>query len=141
MTIRQVLATTFVVTASLLPMALIAVEASAAQAKGKRVAVGKTKQGRTARLAVWAKQLKVVNFAAELKCRDGSTLVDKESGFQATPLRRGGRFSDKQYGSTDTVRFRGRVGAKWVRGTLRVTDTWDKVRCDSGWVKFSAKLK
>lgn len=144
MTIRRVLAATLVVATSALPLALVAAETPTALAKGKaqtKKAVGHTKQGRKVQMRVGGLSLKMLSFTASLKCRDGSVLIDKESGFQVTPLKKGGRFDDSQYGSTDTVRFRGRVTRKWVRGKLRVRDKWGKVKCDSKWVKFSAKVK
>ena len=146
MTIRRVFAAALVVATSALPAALLSAETPAALAKGKgqankRVAVGHTAQGRTVRVRVGSQSLKVLHFSAKLKCRDGSVLVDKESGFQLTPLKHGGHFDDRQFGSTDTVRFRGHVAGNWVRGRARVSDRWGKVRCDSKWFKFSAKAK
>jgi hypothetical protein len=141
MTIRRMLAATLVAATSALPAALVAADAPAALAKGKtRSAVGHTKQGRKVRIRVGGSSLRMLHFTAKLKCRDGSLLIDKESGFQETPLKRGSRFDDVQYGSSDTVRFRGKVTSTWVRGRLRVQDRWGKVKCDSKWVKFSAKV-
>ena len=146
MTIRRVLAATLAVATFALPISLVAAESPAALAKGKqkaktKKAVGKTKQGRKIRLRVGGLSLKLLNFSAKLKCRDGSILIDKESGFEVTGLEKGGRFKDRQYGSTDTVSFRGKVTGNRVRGKLRVQDKWKKVKCDSKWVKFSAKVK
>jgi hypothetical protein len=48
-------------------------------------------------------------------------------------------FRDTQFGRTDTVRFRGRMTRKAVRGRIRVIDKPRKgVRCQSRWVKFRA---
>lgn len=147
MTIKRVLAATLAAATFALPISLVAADAPAlAKSKNKngaltKTAVGKTKQGRKIRIRVGGLSMKLVNFTAKLKCRDGSILVDKESGFEVTGLKKGGRFNDRQYGSTDSVLFRGKVTKKWVRGKLRVQDKWGKVKCDSKWVKFSAKVK
>lgn len=146
MTIRRMFAATLVVATSALPAALLGAEAPAAAAKGKTfvkqgVAAGKTSQGRAIRIRSQGWSIKVLHFSAKLECRDGSVLVDKESGFEVTPLYGGGHFSDSQFGATDTVRLRGRAHGDRVQGRLRVTDSWGKVRCDSKWLKFSAKVK
>lgn len=101
---------------------------------------GKTAQHRKVTLKVSAKQVKLMNFSIELKCRDGSILVDAESGFEPSALR-GGKFKDTQFGSTDTVRFAGKVKGTKATGTLKVTDKVGKVRCTSPNVKFTARSK
>lgn len=98
---------------------------------------GKTTQHRKLALKVGTRQVTLRSFTIELKCRDGSTLIDAESGFEPSALR-GGRFKDVQVGSTDTVRFAGRVKGRKATGTLKVTDKFGKVRCASPKVKFTA---
>jgi hypothetical protein len=97
---------------------------------------GKTAQHRNIKLKVSAGQVKLLNFSIELKCRDGSVLVDTESGFQATKLS-GGKFSDSQVGSTDTVTYSGKVSGSKATGTVKVTDKLGKVKCNSPKVKFT----
>jgi len=122
----------------LLVLGLVGVQVSMASAATYK---GKTAQKRTIRIAGNAKSIKVKRFKVELKCRNGTILVDDESGFLSTKLRKGGKFKDRQYGSTDTVWFRGKRRGKRVSGKLRVTDKLGSgVRCNSGWVKFNAKL-
>lgn len=99
---------------------------------------GRTSQGRTIKFRNQGRKLVLLHFAVRLRCRDGSVLTDLESGFQPTRLSHGGRFSDVQYGSTDTVRFRGRVAGGGARGRIRVADKLGHAKCDSRWVKFSA---
>jgi hypothetical protein len=109
----------------------------------KRVYKGKTKQKRVVRLSARGNSMKLRHFTAKLKCKDGSVLIDKESGFQRTRLRDGGRFHDVQVGSTDEVFFKGRVRHNAVHGKIRVTDRLHKhgVRCRSSWIKFSAEKR
>ena len=101
---------------------------------------GKTAQKRAVRLKVSATQVKLMNFTIELKCGDGSSLVDVESDFEPSALR-GGKFKDVQFGSTDTVRFSGKVAGSKATGTLKVTDKVGKVSCHSPTVKFTAHRK
>jgi hypothetical protein len=117
--------------------------AAFAGAAPKRVYKGKTKQRRVVRLTTRGNTLKLRHFTARLKCRDGSVLIDQESGFQRTRLRDGGRFHDVQVGSTDEVRFKGRVNRGAVRGRIRVTDRLRKhgVRCRSSWIRFNARKR
>ncbi|HYC82568.1 MAG TPA: hypothetical protein VEB65_12320 [Solirubrobacterales bacterium] len=113
----------------------------AAAAAGEGSAKGRTAQGRVVRLQVEGKQLRMKHFTAELRCRDGSELIVQESGFVPTTVTTGGSFSDKQFGSTDTVRFKGTVGNKAVKGKIRVNDRWGKVRCNSRWISFNARFR
>jgi hypothetical protein len=128
------------VVAACLACSLITTEAAApAVAAPKRVFKGKTAQKRKVRLAVGRNSMKMLRFTIDLQCRNGTTLVVDESGFQPTPLR-GRRFRDVQFGRTDTVFFRGRVTARGVRGRLRVKDRLKSgVRCSSRWVAFRAR--
>lgn len=112
-----------------------------ASSKSTQVVKGHTSQGRALRMRVRGDSMKLLSFTAELGCRDGSELLLDESGFLVTDLGRGGTFSDFQYGKTDKVRFKGRVGARVVRGRIRVSDRWGRVKCDSHWIKFTAKMK
>lgn len=129
-----------VILCGLLALGLVGAELTAtAQAATFK---GSTAQKRSIRIAASGKSIKVLRFKAELKCRDGTLLVDDESGFLRTPLGKGGKFSDRQFGSTDTVWFRGRRKGKTISGRLRVTDKLGSgVRCNSGWVKFTARLQ
>lgn len=111
-----------------------------AASNGETKYVGKTKQHRNIRLAASSKQVRLQNFSIELHCRDGSVLVDQESGFEPTAIR-GGKFSDKQFGSTDTVVYKGRVQHGKVTGTVKVNDRLGKVRCSSPAVKFTARAR
>jgi hypothetical protein len=112
--------------------------ASYAVAGGGRTMRGKTSQGNAIRLKDSGGSLRLLHFTAKLKCRDGSVLTDIESGFQPTRLR-GGRFSDRQIGSTDTVRFNGKASRGVVRGRIRVQDKLGHVPCDSHWLRFTAR--
>lgn len=111
---------------------------AASQSESKYV--GKTKQHRTIRLKANAKHVRLQSFAIELHCRDGSVLVDQESGFEPTALKRG-KFNDKQYGSTDTVIYKGKVRGRKITGTVKVRDRLGKVKCSSPTVKFTAKRR
>jgi hypothetical protein len=121
-----------------LALGLVGVQVSAAEAATYK---GKTAQKRAIRFSGNAKSIDLKRVKVELKCRNGTILVDDVSGFLATPLRSGGKFQDRQFGSTDTVWFRGKRTGKRISGKLRVTDKLGSgVRCNSGWVKFNAKL-
>lgn len=110
------------------------------KAPGK-LALGKTSQGRGMGARIEERTLQMLDFNALLDCRDGSQLIVEEGGFLPIRTRPSGHFRDVQYGRTDTVWLRGRVGRKWVRGRLRVTDRWGPVKCNSGWFRFSARIK
>ncbi len=110
-----------------------------ADAATKTLFKGRTGQKRVVRLKTEKHALRIVRFNIRLSCRDGSILIDEESGFVRTPIHRG-RFRDVQVGSTDTVMIRGKAKGRAVRGRLRVKDRLGRgVRCDSRWVKFSAR--
>jgi hypothetical protein len=129
---------------ALMVCALVGAEAApVAGAAPKRVYKGKTKQKRVVRLSARGNSIKLRHFTAKLKCKDGSVLIDEESGFQRTQLRNGGRFDDIQVGSTDEVFFRGRAKNNLIRGKIRVTDRLHKhgARCRSRWIEFSAKKR
>lgn len=124
--------------AALLLAALLLV--SQADAAHHSVYRGKTSQKNKLQLSVSPGQITLIRFKARMLCRDGSLLHGDLSDFEATPLKRGGRFSDVQHGPTDTVSWQGRVKGATVSGTLRVTDRLQGgVGCDSGAVRFSAR--
>ena len=102
---------------------------------------GKTKQGRGIVFRLNHGQLDLRHFSIKLRCRDGSILIDQESGFEPSTLRANGSFREYQFGSTDKVWFRGRVNDRLVRGRIKVKDRWGHIRCNSGWVRFSAKRR
>lgn len=122
-----------------LACAVLAASALMPAAADARVYKGKTAQRNPIKIAVRSKSLKVLHFKAKLRCRDGSTLVDDESGFLPTPIKGNGSFRDAQVGSTDEVLIRGRRSGRVVRGKIRVTDRVGKVRCNSKWFKFTAR--
>lgn len=126
----------------LVACSLLAVGIAAPAEGAKRNTLkGKTKQGFAIKMAVKNRAVKVLRFKIDLKCRDGSVLQVTESGFQKTPVKKNGKFKDTQYGSTDTVFMRGKLrGNKRANGRIRVKDKLKSgVRCQSKWVKFSAK--
>jgi hypothetical protein len=125
--------------AAALACGLLALSALAPAAEAGRVYKGKTAQRHPIKIAVRARSLKVLHFKAKLRCRDGSILIDDESGFLPTPIKGNGSFRDAQVGSTDEVLIRGHRGGHAVRGRIRVTDRVGKVRCNSKWIKFTAR--
>lgn len=113
-----------------------------AQAQGRgKLALGKTSQGRGMGVRVHDRSVQMLDFNALLKCRDSSTLIVEEGGFLPIRMRSNGGFRDVQYGRTDRVWLRGKVGKRWVRGHLRVTDRWGKIKCNSRWFKFAARIR
>lgn len=125
-------------TALCCPLALSASSTSAGAAQGERY-TGKTAQKFTITLSVGERRIQMLRFKIRLRCRDGSLLFDDLSDFEPARLKRGGRFSDLQFGPTDEVIARGRVGKGRVSGKLRVRDKLaNGVPCDSGAVGFSA---
>ncbi len=120
--------------------AMLAVTSGAGAAKqATKVATGHTRQGRTIRVAVQPNKVQVKNFAIKLSCSGGYVLVDQESGFLPTSVNSSGRFNDVQYGSTDEVKFSGRLTNKAVTGKIRVHDKLGKHKCSSPWVQFNAR--
>jgi hypothetical protein len=115
-----------------------------AQAIAQKQAVyrGKTSQKRAIQIASSPGKIAPIRFKVKMLCRDGSLLFGDASDFEPTPLSASGRFSDTQYGTTDTVAWKGQVKGHTLSGTLRVKDRLKSgVRCDSGPVRFSAELK
>lgn len=102
---------------------------------------GKTSQGRHIRLKANSSKVQLMRFTIRLRCRGGGILIDEESGFLPSKVRKGGRIHDTQVGSSDEVLFRARLKGNKVKGTIRVRDKLQGKRCDSKWVKFTAKPK
>lgn len=102
---------------------------------------GKTSQGRQIRLKASAGKVQLKHFTIQLRCRGGAILIDEESGFLPSKVGRGGKIHDVQVGSTDEVLFRGRLKGSKLRGKIRVRDKLEGKRCDSKWVKFTARPK
>jgi hypothetical protein len=110
-----------------------------ASAQGQRTQLrGRTSQGHQIKLVVRNRSVVIKHLTARLHCRGGAVLIDDESGFLPTPVRRG-RISDKQFGSTDEVLIQGRLRGKRLQGKVRVRDRLGRARCDSGWIRFAAK--
>lgn len=124
-----------------LGLAAVGVSAAGGAEERGALALGKTSQGRGIGVRVYDRTIQMLDFNALLDCRDGSELIVEEGGFLAIRTRPGGSFRDVQYGRTDRVWLRGQVGRKWVRGKLRVTDRWGPVKCNSGWFRFSARIR
>ncbi len=115
---------------------------SLAGAAGRTAHRGKTAQGYPLTLRMQGeKSFKLLRFKADLNCRDGSELQLAESGFLPTRVRGNGSFRDTQYGKTDTVRFRGKVTNRAVKGKVRLEDRLGKkrIRCTSKWIGFTVK--
>jgi hypothetical protein len=105
----------------------------------RQFARGRTGQRYRIVLRARERTIEIMRFTIRLSCRDGSTLVDEESGFQRTPLARAGQFRDDRSGSTDEVRIKGRLRGRRAKGRVRVSDKLGSgVRCDSHWVRFVA---
>jgi hypothetical protein len=124
---------------ALLGAALTPSQGSASRSR-HHVYRGKTAQKRKIQLASTLAKITPIRFKVKLLCRDGSLLYGDLSDFEASPLKRNGRFSDTQYGPTDSVSWHGRIKGPEVSGSLRVKDRLESgVRCDSGLVAFSAR--
>jgi hypothetical protein len=128
------------IAASAMALGLLASDAAALTDSAEaRIFKGRTAQGYRIELNVKDRKFKILRFEADLRCRDGSTLTLVESGFLWTPVRRGGSFRDAQFGRTDSVYFRGRLGERRLRGRVRLTDKLrGGPRCKSRWIRFSA---
>ncbi len=127
---------------SALALGLIAADAAAPTGSAEaRTFKGKTAQGYRIKLAVKDGKFKILKFEADLRCRDRSILTLIESGFLWTPVRRNGSFRDAQFGRTDSVYFRGRLGERRLRGRVRLTDELQrgKLKCKSRWIRFNAR--
>ncbi len=103
---------------------------------------GKTSQKKSIRVVATSGRITLQNFGARLLCRDGSVLYANAAGFEATPLSRGGHFSDVQYGKGNTVSWQGKARPGRVVGHLRITaQLKGGVHCDSQPVRFVVKPK
>ena len=127
--------------AALLAAAIGAPAADAAHRHGGRAVYrGKTSRGARIQASTAPGRITLIRFKVRMLCRDGSLLYGDASDFEATRLKRDGRFADTQYGKTDAVSWKGRVRGRKITGTLRVKDRLTNgVRCDSGPVRFAAK--
>lgn len=123
-----------------LALGLFAADTAAmADSAQARVLKGKTAQGHQIKLVVKQGTFKIRSFGIDLKCRDGSSLLLKESGFLWTRVKPGGSFRDAQFGKTDSVYFRGRAKGRRLHGRIRVTDKEKGgPKCASRWVSFRA---
>lgn len=119
---------------------LAAPVSSSAEAKRGALA-GRTAQGYKITLKMQGENaFKLLDFKADLTCRDGTLLLLEEGGFLNTRIHRGGNFKDVQYGRTDTVWFRGRVTDGAIRGRVRLKDRYGKGNpCKSRWIRFNVK--
>ena len=129
--------------AGVLVCALALIAALAVSSASARLLQGRTSQKYPIKVAVNGGKLKLLHFKAKLSCADGSVLIDTESGFQPTQIRRGGRFQDVQVGSTDEVILKGRRQGNVVKGKIRVIDHIGakKIKCHSRLVKFTVRPK
>lgn len=130
------------IAAGALALGLLATDAAAlADSADARTFKGRTAQGYRIKLNVKGGKFKILKFEADLRCRDGSTLTLIESGFLWTPVRRNGSFRDAQFGPTDSVYFRGKLGQRRLRGRVRLTDEIrrGKLKCGSRWISFNAR--
>lgn len=123
-----------------LALGLVAADAAADSAPAQaRTFKGRTAQGHRIVIAVKGRMLKIELFDVDLRCRDGSTLQLEEGGFLWTRTKPDGGFRDAQFGKTDGVYFRGRVGERRIRGKLRVTDKERRgPKCATRWIAFNA---
>jgi hypothetical protein len=124
----------------MLACSFVALDAAAsADPVSARTFKGKTAQGYRIKLAVKGGAFKILRFEADLKCRDGSTLLLEESGFLWTKVGGNGMFRDAQFGRTDSVYFKGRLNERRIRGRVRLTDKLrGGIRCSSRWIRFGA---
>ena len=138
-TMKNVIAAALACAATALALALAPGSALAGKG-GKNVHKGRTAQGRTIRVAVYKRSIELKHFTIKLRCRKGGTLIDVESGFLPSKLRKRNRIHDHQVGSTDDVYIRGRLYRHQLKGAIRVRDRWGKKnKCDSKWVRFHTK--
>lgn len=110
-----------------------------ADSASARLFKGKTAQGKRIKLQVKERTFRIHVFDIELRCRDRSSLLIEEGGFLWTKVQPNGRFRDSQFGETDSVYFRGRLGERRIRGQVRVTDKEKRGPfCASKWIAFNA---
>lgn len=120
-------------------LALSLVMTDVAVAKGE-IAKGRTAQGYRIKATMHGDRwVRLLDFKADLQCRDGTVLQLAESGFLPSDVRRNGTIHEVQYGNTDTVFIRGRVSNGKIRGRVRLTDRYGKGNpCRSRWIAFHA---
>jgi hypothetical protein len=116
-----------------------------ADSAAARLFKGKTAQGKRIMLQVREQTFKIHRFDIKLRCRDHSTLLLEEGGFlwtKVNPDGPDGGFKDAQFGKTDSVYFRGRLGERRIRGQVRVTDKEKGGPfCASRWVAFNVAIR
>lgn len=120
-------------------VALSFVMADVAAAKAE-VVKGRTAQGYRIKATMHGdRSVRLLDFKADLQCRDGTVLQLAEGGFLPSEISRNGTIHEVQYGDTDTVFIRGRVNKGTIRGRVRLTDRYGKGNpCRSRWIKFHA---
>lgn len=120
---------------SALALSLVMADVAAAKAEVVR---GRTGQGYRIKAAMHGERsIRLLDFKADLQCRDGTLLQLAESGFLSSDVRPNGTIHEAQYGSTDTVYIRGHVKNGTIRGRLRLTDRYGRGNpCKSRWIKF-----
>jgi len=102
---------------------------------------GKTSQNKPIQIKGATGSLTLQQFQIRMLCHDGSLYFASVSGFEPTRVS-GGRFSDKQYGSTDVVKWEGKATPKKIAGRVQVEDRLPSgTRCGSGPVRFTAKAR
>jgi hypothetical protein len=120
-------------------LAAVTISVSAmAAGEGGKLARGRTGQGRSIRVQVFPKGIKIRGFSIELHCSGGYTLIDSESNFLPSGANRKGRIHDAQVGDTDEILIRGHLRGDKLNGRIRVRDRLGKHRCSSPWVPFTA---
>lgn len=125
--------------ATLLCCALAVPAFGVARPGGHAVYRGKTSQKRSIQISASPSRITLIRFKVKLLCRDGSLLFGDASDFEPTPLNPGGHFANAQYGKTDVISWKGRIGKGRITGVLRVKDRLaNGVRCDSQSVRFVA---
>jgi hypothetical protein len=101
---------------------------------------GRTAQGYRIKATTHGERsVRLLDFKADLECRDGTLLQLSEGGFLPSDVRPNGTVHEAQYGDTDAVFIRGRIENGTIQGRLRLTDRWGRGNpCRSRWIKFQA---
>ncbi len=120
---------------SALALSLVMADVAAAKAELVR---GRTAQGYRIKATMHGERsIRLLDFKADLQCRDGTLLQLAEGGFLPSAVRPDGTIHEAQYGNTDTVFIRGHVRNGTIRGRLRLTDRYGRGNpCKSRWIKF-----
>ncbi|HEX4016044.1 MAG TPA: hypothetical protein VHX15_04845 [Frankiaceae bacterium] len=108
-----------------------------AAGQGGKLARGQTGQGRSIRIRVFPKRIKIEGFSIELHCSGGYRLIDSESNFMPSAASRKGQIHDAQVGDTDEILIRGHLRSYKLKGRIRVRDHLGRHRCSSPWVPFN----